>query len=96
MISWTDTGRTPGTTYSYRIRVNDPFGNTVTGDAVSVKTASAVTLTETPEATAPTEPKVAPDVNLLPAPDVVPDANVGPAPEVVPDLNLMPAPKDQN
>ena len=92
-ISWTDTGRTPGTTYSYRIRVSDPFGNTVTGDAVSVRAASAATLTQTPDPTTPTEPKVAPNVNLLPAPEVAPDAKVVPEPEVVPDPKVVPVPE---
>ena len=92
-ISWTDTGRTPGATYSYRIRVSDPFGNTVTGDAVSVKAATAATLTQTPDPTAPTDPKVVPDLNLLPAPEVAPDAKVVPEPEVVPDPNVLPEPE---
>jgi PKD repeat protein len=35
-IGWTDTGLTPGQSYTYRIRVSDPLGNTVTGDPVSV------------------------------------------------------------
>ena len=91
-ISWTDTGRTPGTTYSYQIRVSDPFGNTVTGDAVSVRVASAATLTQTPDPTASTEPKVAPDVNLLPAPEVAPDAQLVPEPKVVPEPEAVPDP----
>lgn len=39
-MSWTDTGLTPGASYSYRIRVADPFGNTVTGNAASVTVAA--------------------------------------------------------
>jgi PKD repeat protein len=35
-LSWTDTGLTPGQTYSYRLRVSDAFGNVRTGDPVSV------------------------------------------------------------
>ncbi|WP_146069363.1 hypothetical protein [Cryobacterium sp. Y11] len=92
-ISWTDTGRTPGTTYSYQIRVSDPFGNTVTGDAATKRALGVTTLKETPGVTVPTEPNLAPDVNLLPAPEVAPDANVAPAPEVAPDANVVPAPE---
>ncbi len=39
-LSWTDTGLTPGQTYSYRLRVADPFGNVRTGDPVSVTVAT--------------------------------------------------------
>lgn len=35
-LSFTDTGLTPGSTQSYRIRVTDAFGNTVTGNAASI------------------------------------------------------------
>ncbi|MDJ0349986.1 hypothetical protein [Cryobacterium sp. PH29-G1] len=35
-ITWTDTGVTGGTAYSYKIRAIDPFGNTVTGAAATV------------------------------------------------------------
>ncbi|TFD76545.1 PKD domain-containing protein [Cryobacterium psychrophilum] len=35
-LDYTDTGLTPGNSYSYRIRVTDPFGNAVTGEPVSV------------------------------------------------------------
>jgi hypothetical protein len=35
-MGWTDTGLTPGQTYSYRVRVSDPFGNVRTGDPASV------------------------------------------------------------
>ncbi|MDJ0339834.1 LamG-like jellyroll fold domain-containing protein [Cryobacterium sp. PH31-O1] len=41
-LAFTDTGLTPGQSYSYRIRVTDPFGNTHTGDAASVVIASGV------------------------------------------------------
>ena len=35
-LGWTDTGLTNGQSYSYRIRVSDPFGNSRTGDPASV------------------------------------------------------------
>ncbi len=35
-LGFTDTGLTPGTTYTYRIVANDPAGNTVNGSSVSV------------------------------------------------------------
>ncbi|TFB51751.1 PKD domain-containing protein [Cryobacterium tagatosivorans] len=35
-LGWTDTGLTPGQSYSYRIRVTDPFGNARTGDPATV------------------------------------------------------------
>ena len=35
-LGFTDTGLTPGATYTYRIMVNDPGGNTVNGSSVSV------------------------------------------------------------
>lgn len=39
MLSWSDTGLTPGQSYDYRIRVTDPFGNTHTGAVASVSVA---------------------------------------------------------
>lgn len=36
-ITWTETGLTRGTTYTYRLKVNDPLGNERTGNSVSVK-----------------------------------------------------------
>jgi PKD repeat protein len=36
IMSFTDTGLTPGATYTYRIRVTDPFGNATQGNLVSV------------------------------------------------------------
>jgi large repetitive protein len=35
-MHFVDSGLTPGATYTYRIRVSDPFGNTVNGNNVSV------------------------------------------------------------
>lgn len=35
-MGWTDTGLTPGQTYSYQVRVSDPFGNVRTGGPASV------------------------------------------------------------
>ncbi|WP_104081610.1 LamG-like jellyroll fold domain-containing protein [Cryobacterium sp. Y11] len=40
-MGWTDTGLTAGQTYSYQVRVSDPFGNVKTGAAASVTVASA-------------------------------------------------------
>ncbi|MGO4689581.1 PKD domain-containing protein [Glaciibacter sp. 2TAF33] len=37
VITWTDSGLQGGATYSYQLKVSDPFGNTRTGDAVSVR-----------------------------------------------------------
>ncbi|WP_253259321.1 PKD domain-containing protein [Subtercola boreus] len=42
-LGFTDTGLTPGATYSYRVRATDPLGNTVIGDSVSVAVTSAAT-----------------------------------------------------
>lgn len=39
-LAFSDTGLTPGQSYSYRIRVTDPFGNSNTGAAASVTVAS--------------------------------------------------------
>ncbi|RPE78765.1 MULTISPECIES: PKD domain-containing protein [unclassified Frondihabitans] len=39
-MGFTDTGLTPGATYSYRLRATDPDGNTVLGDGVSVTVSS--------------------------------------------------------
>jgi hypothetical protein len=36
ILSFTDKGLTPGATYTYRIRVTDPYGNATQGNAVSV------------------------------------------------------------
>ncbi len=35
-MSWTDTGRTRGTSYSYQLKAIDPFGNSRTGNSVSI------------------------------------------------------------
>ena len=40
-IGFTDTGLTPGSTHSYRVRVNDADGNVAWGDNVSVTVASS-------------------------------------------------------
>jgi PKD repeat protein len=45
-ISWTDTGLTPGQTYSYRLRVSDPKANVRTGDPVSVTIAQEGSLND--------------------------------------------------
>lgn len=37
IISWTDTGLSAGATYTYKLRVTDPFGNAVTGTSTSIK-----------------------------------------------------------
>ena len=39
-ISWTDTGLTNGASYSYRLRVTDPLGNSKTGNSVAVTVAA--------------------------------------------------------
>lgn len=44
LMSFTDTGLTPGASYTYRIRVTDPFGNVVNGNNVSVTVANAGSL----------------------------------------------------
>ena len=49
-IAFSDTGLTPGQTYSYRIRATDAFGNTALGNAVSVTVSGSGTLS--PYATA--------------------------------------------
>ena len=41
-LGFTDTGLTPGATYSYRIVVNDPGGNTVQGSTVSITMPASV------------------------------------------------------
>ncbi len=45
-MSWTDTGLTPGKSYSYRLRVSDPLKNVRTGDAVSVTVAAEGSLSD--------------------------------------------------
>lgn len=40
-LAWTDTGLTPGKSYSYRLRVTDPFGNVRTGNSIPVTVAEA-------------------------------------------------------
>ena len=42
-LGFTDTGLTPGSTYTYRLRATDPLGNTVLGDSVSVTVTAAST-----------------------------------------------------
>lgn len=41
VLSFTDTGVIGGNSYAYKIRVSDPFGNTVTGDANTVLAVSS-------------------------------------------------------
>lgn len=45
-LSYTDTGLTPGSSHAYRIRVTDPFGNTVTGDPASVTVSTVGTVSD--------------------------------------------------
>jgi PKD repeat protein len=40
-LGFTDTGLTPGATYTYRVSATDPFGNTVKGDSASVTITTA-------------------------------------------------------
>lgn len=47
-MSWTDTGRTPGRSYSYQVKATDPFGNTRTGNAVSITATGSGALLEAP------------------------------------------------
>jgi hypothetical protein len=44
MISYLDTTVTPGTSYGYRVRVTDPFGNTVTGDGATITASGGTSL----------------------------------------------------
>ncbi|WP_150309282.1 PKD domain-containing protein, partial [Planctomonas psychrotolerans] len=41
VMSFTDSGLTPGSTYTYRVRATDPFGNTVIGNSVSATAPSS-------------------------------------------------------
>jgi PKD repeat protein len=43
-ISWIDTGLTPGSTHTYRLRATDAFGNSAWGTTVSGTVATATTL----------------------------------------------------
>lgn len=43
-ISWIDTGLTPGSTHTYRVRATDAFGNSAWGTTVSGTVATATTL----------------------------------------------------
>ncbi|TFW00235.1 PKD domain-containing protein [Leifsonia flava] len=45
-MKFVDTGLTPGATYTYRIRVTDPFGNVVNGNNVSVVVASSGSISD--------------------------------------------------
>ncbi|MGO4689579.1 PKD domain-containing protein [Glaciibacter sp. 2TAF33] len=45
-LGWTDTGLTPGQTYSYRLRVSDPKANVRTGDPASVTIAQEGSLND--------------------------------------------------
>ncbi|MET0977080.1 MAG: PKD domain-containing protein [Leifsonia sp.] len=45
-MKFVDTGLTPGATYTYRIRVTDPFGNVVNGNNVSVVVASTGSISD--------------------------------------------------
>ena len=97
-ISWTDTGRSGGTTYTYQVRATDPFGNTVTGSSVSIKATGAATKEAADETITPNAPADAPEVpltpDIAPAPDAVPAPEVVPVPEVNPDPGLKPLPDE--
>ncbi|MCU1529616.1 MAG: hypothetical protein JWP75_3379 [Frondihabitans sp.] len=41
-MTYTDLGLTPGQSYYYRIRVTDPFGNTVLGDSATITVAGSM------------------------------------------------------
>ena len=96
-ISWTDTGRSGGTTYTYQVRATDPFGNTVTGTSASI-TATGAAIKSAPDANiAP----LAPDATLTPdtapgqeapVPEVAPVPDVQPVPDIQPVPDVQPAP----
>lgn len=79
-MSWTDTGRTSGTSYTYQIKVTDPFGNTRTGNSASM-TAMGTGTVESPNSTleSPTTKQLTEtgDAPAQPAPQPAPE----PAPE---------------
>ncbi|WP_146066176.1 hypothetical protein [Cryobacterium sp. Y82] len=83
-LSWTDTGRSGGTTYTYQVRATDPFGNTVTGSSASIRATGAAIKTAPDQTITPDAPAQAPDATLTP--DVAPVPDVAPLPDVVPDV----------
>ncbi|TFD12068.1 hypothetical protein E3T35_08095 [Cryobacterium sp. TMT1-2-2] len=98
-LSWTDIGRSGGTSYTYQVRATDPFGNAVTGSSASIKATGAANKTAPDQTIAPEAPTVAPDATVTPGvapvPDVAPAPEVQPlpaAPEVQPDPEVKPIP----
>ena len=98
-LSWTDIGRSGGTSYTYQVRATDPFGNAVTGSSASIKATGAANKTAPDQTIAPDAPTVAPDAtvtpDVAPVPDVAPAPEVQPvpaAPEVQPDPEVKPIP----
>jgi hypothetical protein len=89
-MSWTDTGRTSGTTYTYQIKVTDPFGNTKTGNSASMQATGAGTV-ETPDVSTDPQTDGLKGTNEIPVDPVPADAvpvqpvPVEPAPQPAPD-----------
>jgi len=80
-MSWTDTGLSGGTTYSYQLRAIDSFGNSVTGSAATVKATGAALKTQPDKAITPVGPEENPGTLL--------------APENLPEQESVPTPKAQ-
>ncbi|MDJ0349984.1 hypothetical protein [Cryobacterium sp. PH29-G1] len=85
-ISWTDTGRSGGTTYTYQLRATDPFGNSVTGSSASIKATGGAAQVKPDATIAPSAPDNIPDATL--APELAPE----PAPENAPEVLPLPDP----
>ncbi|WP_134529783.1 hypothetical protein [Cryobacterium serini] len=89
-LSWTDTGRSGGTTYTYQVRATDPFGNTVTGSSASIRATGAANKTTPDQTVIPGAPAQAPDATLTP--DIAPVPDVAPLPDVVPEPGVQQEP----
>jgi hypothetical protein len=68
VMTWTDTGLQGGGTYSYQLKVSDPFGNSRTGNVVSVRI-SGTAPTASPSAVSESAPPADPEPGAVIAQD---------------------------
>ena len=99
-LTWTDSGLSGGTTYTYQVRATDPFGNTVTGSSASIRATGAAVTAATPQTVAPdatanktVEPAPAQTVTVAPGEQAAPGTK--PAIPADPAVPLDPTPAEK-
>jgi len=61
-MTWTDTGRTPGTSYSYQLKVADPWGNSRTGNSATITATGSSSTLDAPTTKSLTDGSLTEDV----------------------------------